>query len=125
MTILFKVRANEQFNSSIVRSCGYQALSARPVNAINAAYVVVLLLQDHVHLLYLTLRLVVVDSSARICRVILLIIRALSVELGQGADFESLGVCTEHEVLPTGAETARSYRLVISQLRDLSHMAHR
>lgn len=63
MSILFQVWTHEQLDKPIVRTSGYQALRARPIDAIDRAYVVVLLLQDDVHLLN-RLACIVVDASA-------------------------------------------------------------
>ena len=78
MSILFKVGTDQQLDKPIVRTCGDQALRARPINAIDGAYMVVLLLQDDVNLLD-RLTCIVMDASARIDLILINVIISLTV----------------------------------------------
>ena len=63
MPILLEIGTYEQFDAPIVRASGDQALRARPVNAIDAADVMILLFKNHVHLLDLTFNGIIVKTA--------------------------------------------------------------
>ena len=48
VAVLLKIWAHEQLDQSVVGACRYEPLRARPIHAVDAANVMVLLLKDHI-----------------------------------------------------------------------------
>lgn len=112
MPILVEIGADQQLDQPVIRACCDQPLCARPVHAVDASYVMVLLLKHHVNLLH-TRALIVVESPAAVDLVFVLLTITAVRELGKGADLERLRVGAKDEVVSTRAETTCSDRLVV------------
>ena len=97
-----QIRHNQELDESIVRSRRNESLSPGPVNAVNAADVVVELLKDHSDLL-----------NSRLLQV------------GQFAYFEGFGVGSQDEKVTLWAETSCSNRLNVLEYGHLAHVANR
>ena len=122
---MLKVRTDKQFDESIVRASGNQALRTRPIYAVNAPNMMVLLFQNYIDLLCASsIRRVVVHSSARVNLIAISFFVPRIVQLWQCTDLESLRISAKHKVIAARTEAACPDRLVIPQLCKLFHMAH-
>ena len=123
VAILLKVRAHKQLDASIIRTSGDQSLGTRPVHAVDATNVMILLLKDHVDLLNLSIICIIVKPTTRVHGIVFISI-TLTIQLWKRANLQGLRVGSEDEVLATWTEATCSDWLVVSQLCNLCHMTH-
>ena len=118
--LLLQVWTHHQLYLSIVGTSGNKTFSARPVDAVKRAYMVVGLVKHHVNLLSACiLHLASFLTASKVISLVLLS------ELGQSANFECFRIGAKDEVVAAGTEATGSYGLVVPQNGELLHVVKR